>query len=147
MDTALPVEQVAVLANSDVIRMLLPVLVRAEDVPLEGGTDPAFGTVRWRTLLCGDRTATGDMVVGIAEFGPGGTLPAHRHSPAEVYFGLAGAGIVTIDGIPHPMAPGVALFMPADAEHQTLAGEQGLQFLYIFPRDRFSEIEYRFSGV
>ena len=35
----------------------------------------------------------------------------------------------------------------ADAEHQTLAGEQGLQFLYIFPRDRYSEIEYCFSGV
>ena len=34
--------------------------------PLEGGDDPAFGTVRWRTLFCADRTATAGVVVGIA---------------------------------------------------------------------------------
>lgn len=123
----------------------IPVVANADHAPLEGGEDPAFGTVRWRTLFCADRTATAGMVMGIAEFGSFGTLLPHRHGPAEMYFGLGGAGIVTIDGTAHEIAPNVALFIPADAEHGTVAGAEGLRFLYVFPRDRFSEVEYRFS--
>jgi quercetin dioxygenase-like cupin family protein len=116
-------------------------------LPLEGGDDPAFGTVRWRTLFCADRTATGGVVMGIADFGPGGTLLPHRHSPAEVYFGLEGAAVVTVDGVAQAMAPGVALFIPGDAEHGTVAGPEGFRMLYVFPKDRFSEVEYRFSPL
>lgn len=76
----------------------IPVVANADHAPLEGGEDPAFGTVRWRTLFCADRTATAGMVMGIAEFGALGTLKPHRHGPAEMYFGLGGSGIVTIDG-------------------------------------------------
>lgn len=123
----------------------IPVVANADHAPLEGGEDPAFGTVRWRTLFCADRTATSGMVMGIAEFGALGTLKPHRHGPAEMYFGLAGSGIVTIDGTAHEIGPNVALFIPADAEHGTVAGTEGLRFLYVFPRDRFSEVEYRFS--
>ena len=116
-------------------------------LPLEGGDDPAFGTVRWRTLFCADRMATGGVVMGIADFGPGGTLLPHRHSPAEVYFGLEGAAVVTVDGVAQAMAPGVALFIPGDAEHGTVAGPEGFRMLYVFPKDRFSEVEYRFSPL
>lgn len=116
-------------------------------LPLEGGDDPAFGTVRWRTLFCADRTATGGVVMGIADFGPGGTLLPHRHSPAEVYFGLEGAAVVTVEGVAQAMAPGVALFIPGDAEHGTVAGPEGFRMLYVFPKDRFSEVEYRFSPL
>ncbi|MBY6002804.1 cupin domain-containing protein [Salipiger bermudensis] len=123
----------------------LAVMADASVAPLEGGEDPAFGTVRWRTLFSGERTATTGMVLGIAEFGPLGTLLPHRHGPAEIYFGLSGAGIVTIDGVPHPIGPEIALFIPEDSEHGTIAGTEGLRFLYVFPRDRFSDVEYRFS--
>lgn len=124
----------------------MPVIANADHAPLEGGEDPAFGTVRWRTLFDGDRTATASMVLGVAEFGPEGTLLPHRHGPSEIYFGLAGSGTVTIDGVAHDIAPGVALYIPADAEHDTVAGAEGLRFLYVFPRDRFAEVDYRFSG-
>ena len=127
--------------------MSLAVFANAAETPLEGGEDPAFGSVRWRTLFCADRTPTRGMVMGIAEFGPMGTLLPHRHGPAEIYFGLAGAGIVPIDGTPHPIAPEVALYIPDDAEHGTVAGPQGLRFLYVFPRDRFADVDYRFSGA
>ncbi|WP_417723542.1 cupin domain-containing protein [Salipiger sp.] len=128
---------------------LLPmaVVANADCAPLEGGEDPAFGSVRWKTLFCADRTATSGMVMGIAEFGPEGTLLPHRHGPAEIYFGLSGSGTTTIDGIAHEIAPNVAIFIPADAEHGTVAGPEGLRFLYVFPQDRFSDVHYRFSGA
>ncbi|MHA6326064.1 cupin domain-containing protein [Roseivivax sp. CAU 1753] len=123
----------------------LPVVANADHAPLEGGEDPAFGTVRWKTLFSADRTKTAGMTLGVAEFGAGGTLLPHRHGPAEFYFGLAGSGIVTIDGVAHEIMPNVAIFIPADAEHDTVAGADGLRFLYGFPKDRFSDVEYRFT--
>ena len=75
----------------------LPVVANADHAPLEGGEDPAFGTLRWRTLFSADRTETRGMVLGIAEFGPEGTLLPHRHAPSEIYYGLAGAGVVTVE--------------------------------------------------
>ncbi|SFD73254.1 cupin domain-containing protein [Roseivivax sediminis] len=124
----------------------LPVVANADHAPLEGGEDPAFGTVRWRTLFSADRTDTAAMTLGVAEFGAEGTLRPHRHTPAEFYFGLAGSGVVTIDGVAHAIGSGVALFIPGDAEHDVVAGPDGLRFLYGFPRDRFSDVEYRFTG-
>ncbi len=118
----------------------------AEAVPLEGGDDPAFGTVRWRTLLCADRTPSSGVVLGVAEFGPGDTLLPHRHGPAEVYFGLAGGGTVTIEGVAHEIAAGVAVFIPAEAEHDVVAGPAGLRFAYTFPTGRFAEVDYRFTS-
>ena len=50
----------------------LPVIANADHAPLEGGEDPAFGTVRWRTLFSADKTSTSGMVMGVAEFGPSG---------------------------------------------------------------------------
>jgi len=129
----------------DIARMVTTV-ANADHAPLEGGTDPAFGTVCWRTLFSADRTATAGMVLGVAEFGPNGTLLPHTHTPAEFYFGLSGDGIVTIDGIAHDLRSGVALFIPGDTEHGTTAGPDGLRFLYGFPTDRFSDVEYLFTA-
>lgn len=117
-----------------------------EKQPLEGGTDPRYGTVRWRTIFDADQTAgTTSMVVGVAEFGPNDFLLPHRHSAAEVYLGLEGEGTVTIAGVGYRMAPGIALFVPEDAEHSTVAGPSGLRFLYVFAKDRFSDVHYVFS--
>jgi quercetin dioxygenase-like cupin family protein len=120
--------------------------IEAAGVPLEGGDDPAFGTVRWRTLVCGDRTPSSGVVLGVAEFGPGDTLEPHRHGPAEVYFGLAGDGVVTIGGVAHEIRPGVAVYIPAGAEHGAVAGPSGLSFAYTFPTARFADVDYRFTG-
>ncbi|ROU01088.1 cupin domain-containing protein [Histidinibacterium lentulum] len=120
------------------------VLVDAASLPLE--EQPGYGTARWRTLFDADRTATSEMVVGIAEFGPHATLLPHRHAPAEVYVCMSGEGTVTVDGAEHVLRAGVALFVPADAEHGVVAGPEGLSFTYVFPRSRFSEVEYRFTA-
>ena len=147
IDGMLSDAQAGMLAAAMLAMAAMPIRLEAADLPLEGGVDPVFGTVRWRTLFCGDRTQTGGVVMGIAEFAPGGTLLPDRQSPAEVYFGLEGAAIVTVDGVPHPMGPGPALYIPDDAEHGTVAGPDGFRMLYVFPRDRFSEVEYRFSPL
>ena len=115
-------------------------------LPLEGGEAAGFGTVRWRTLICADRTPSSGMVLGVAEFGPGGTLAPHRHGPAEVYFGLTGTGVVTIDGVAHVLRAGVAIYVPPDVEHGTVAGPEGLSFAYGFPTERFADVDHRFSG-
>ncbi|MBD3677780.1 MAG: cupin domain-containing protein [Rhodobacteraceae bacterium] len=113
---------------------------------LEGGTDPAFGTVQWRTLISGDRTPSTGLVLGVAEFGAYGTLLPHRHAPEEFYFCLSGDGVVTIEGTPHPITPGVAIYIPAEAEHGVVAGTEGLTFVYGFARNSFGEVDYRFSA-
>lgn len=115
-------------------------------LPLEGGSDPAFGTVRWRTIFDATKTpGTTQLVVGIAEFDPNGTLPSHRHAPPEVYFGLEGDAVVTIGDVQHDLAAGVALFVPGDMAHSTIAGPKGARFLYVFPVDQFSDVTYEFA--
>lgn len=133
MSNPIPVEQVGFAVHMD-------------ELPVEGGVDPAFGTVSWRTLVCADKTASSDMVLGVAEFGPFGTLLPHRHAQAEVYFGLTGEGVVTIGGKPHRIAPGIAVFVPRDAEHGVVGGPEGLRFAYGFAVDRFGDVSYRFSA-
>lgn len=123
----------------------VPLVVDAADVPLSGGTDPTYGCVRWRTLINGNDDSPRDMVLGIAEFAPHGRLLPHRHDPAEFYFGLDGAGTVTIDGVDHQIAPGIAIYVPGGAEHGVVAGPQGLRFSYGFAAASFEQIEYRFT--
>ena len=120
--------------------------IDARAIPLEGGGDPAFGTVRWRTLICGDRTPSSGLVLGVAEFGPGDTLAVHRHAPAEVYFGLSGNGVVTVDGVAHEIGAGIAVYLPAESEHGVTAGPDGLRFAYAVPTSRFAEVDYRFAA-
>jgi len=123
-----------------------PLSVDASQVPLVGGTDPAYGEVRWRTLINGSVDTPRDMVLGIAEFEAGGRLLPHRHAPAEFYFGIEGSGTVTIDGEAHHISPGIAIYVPGNAEHGTVAGPDGLRFAYGFPNGQFEDIEYHFSA-
>lgn len=123
-----------------------PLVVDAAQVPLSGGTDPAYGDVQWRTLINSCAQTSRDMVLGIAEFGPHGRLLPHRHDPSEFYLGLDGDGTVTIDGVAHQIAAGVAIYVPAGAEHGVEAGTNGLRFAYGFAESSFEQIEYRFSA-
>ena len=71
---------------------------------------------------------------------------SHRHAPPEFYFCLSGSGVVTMDGQPHQIAPGAAVFIPANVEHAVRAGADGLKFAYGFGENAFSEIVYQFSA-
>lgn len=107
--------------------------------------DPAKGTVHWQSLFSKGETPTDSLTCGIGIIRPGEVFAAHRHAHAEVYFGLEGRGTVVIDGQPHDLSPGVALFIPGHAEHGIPEATETLRWFYTFAADSFDEITYRFS--
>ena len=122
-------------------------VIHEEDCEFEGSNETAPGSVRWRTLISGDRTPTESLTVGIAEIEPGGSrnFRPHTHAQPEVYFILSGEGTVTISGTDHPVRPGTAVFVPGSAEHGACnTGAELLRLLYVFPSHSFAEVQYEF---
>ena len=107
--------------------------------------DPARGAVRWKTLISGDVTATDTLVCGIALMAKGDIFALHSHPQPELYFGLEGEVDVMINGTPHRLKPGVALFIPGDAVHGVLAADQPVRWFYTFAADAFADIAYSFA--
>ena len=108
--------------------------------------DHAPSTIRFRTLFSAPDTPTDSIVCGIAMMAAGDTFALHAHDHAEVYFGLEGEGDVMIDGQPHRLAPGVALFIPGGAIHGVPLAAGPLKWFYTFAADGFADIHYRFPG-
>lgn len=123
-----------------------PLVLQAEGETADGWDDPVKGRIGWRTLFSGDRTPTDGLTAGLAEVPPGGWLGLHRHEPAEIYYVLEGAGLLTLEGREQEVTAGAAVFIPGNAEHGIRnAGASPLRFIYVFPVDAFSDVEYRFS--
>ncbi len=109
--------------------------------------DPAKGTLTWQSLFSQGTTATDSLTCGVATIQAGQHFAAHRHAHSEIYFGLEGTGTVVIDGQPHELSPGVALFIPGNAEHGIPVATETLRWFYTFAADSFDEITYRFSDT
>ena len=124
--------------------MATPARINAATLPDESWDDPARGTIRFRTLISAPRTDTADIVCGVAIMEAGDTFPLHSHPQAEVYFGLTGSGVVMIDGMPHSLGPGVALYIPGDAVHGVPLATGPMTWFYTFAADSFADISYRF---
>lgn len=132
-----------------------PVIVHLDECETESWEDGRRGTVRWKTLLSGDRTNTESLTLGVAELPPGETeaLGRHRHDPPEVYYVLEGRGEVAIEERGKPPAagplalrPGCAVFIPGGAWHSVRnTGDRALRVLYAFATDTFGEISYQFD--
>jgi len=125
-----------------------PLVLAEADAPLDGWDDPVKGRLRWRTLFSKGGTPTDGITCGVAELGPGDWLGLHRHAPPEIYYVLAGAGVVTLAGKETPINAATAVFIPGMTEHgirQT--GEDPLRFFYGFPVDSFAAVDYLFSAA
>ena len=124
-------------------------MVQEEACELEGWDVPGVGKVIWRTLLSGDRTPTSGLTVGIAEIEPwhdNNLYVPHRHAAPEVYYILAGEGVVTIAGVDYPVRPGATLFIPGNTWHGTRnTGSVALRLLYAFAVDSFTDVLYEFG--
>jgi mannose-6-phosphate isomerase-like protein (cupin superfamily) len=124
-----------------------PIVIHEDDCAFEKWDEPARGSVRWRTLISGDRTASDSLTVGVAELEPNDTtsLSSHRHPPAEVYYVLSGEGVVTISDTEYAIRPGTAVFIPGNASHSARnTGTEPLRFLYVFPVNSFNDVSYDF---
>jgi mannose-6-phosphate isomerase-like protein (cupin superfamily) len=127
-----------------------PYVVNASDPPLETWNDPIRGAVTWRTLISGDRAPTEAMTLGVAEVLPADADRArpHRHAQPEIYYILSGEGVLRIDGVDHPLAPGTCAFVPGNALHGAWAvGGAPLRILYVFPTNSFDQVEYGFPDA
>jgi len=122
------------------------VVARVEERPVESFGEEARGNCSWVTLFSADRTPTSAMSGGVAEFPPGGPgLRPHRHAQPEIYYFVAGEGILTVEGVETRLRAGEAAFIPGDAEHSLRnAGATMLRIFYVFPCDSFAEVVYRF---
>jgi quercetin dioxygenase-like cupin family protein len=127
---------------------LSPIVVNEGDVAPDGWDDPQRGRLQWRTLISQGATPTEAITCGVAELAPGDRLERHRHAPAEVYYVVAGEGVVFLEGAEIAVKPGAAVFIPAMAEHGVRqTGAATLRFLYVFAVDSFDGVEYRFSAT
>lgn len=122
-------------------------LVNEAQIQVEGGTNPMYGEVTWRTLICADKTPSTEFILGVAKFKPGERLHAHRHEPAEFYYCTAGTGEVVIEGDVYSVHEGMAVYLPPNAEHSVTAGPNGFSMLYGFAEARFSAVKYQFSEI
>ena len=110
---------------------------------MEGGTDPTYGNVTWKTFISNDKTDTSDLTLGVGYLPAEGVLPRHSHTPPEFYYFLSGTGVVSIENDIFNVSEGVVVYIPGGALHSIEANE-ALSFLYGFAKPSFSDIEYIF---
>lgn len=67
-----------------------------------------------------------------ATFAPGQVAPAHAHSDMhEVFFVLAGTGLMTVNGTDQSLSPGVCILVePSDVHEVKNIGEELLVLIY-----------------
>ena len=99
--------------------------------------------VRWKFLIDADVTGSSGLSLGFAEIEPGGDLILHYHSPAEIYVVTDGVGTLNKSGELEEIKKGDVVYIKSDAKHALKNnGNQTLKFYWIFPTDRFSDVEY-----
>ncbi len=126
-----------------------PVVIDEATCAWEAWDDPAVAAksrIRWKVLVAGERIGSRELVLGLVEIPPGEVLLPHHHAPAETYYVLRGCGDLRIDDLSRTVAPGMAVYIPADAPHTVRAtGAEPLTLIFNFARDRFHEIAYHFD--
>ena len=110
----------------------------------EWPTTEKYPGVRWKFLIDSDFTKSSGLSLGFAEIAPGGDLILHYHSPAEIYVVTDGKGLLNKPGEEEEeIKKGDVVFIGENEKHALKNnGKETLKFYWIFPTDRFSEVEY-----
>ena len=99
--------------------------------------------VRWKFLIDKDFNGSSGLSLGYAEIAPGGDLTLHYHSPDEIYVITNGEGILNKSGDLEKIKKGDVVYIGGNEKHALKNdGKETLKFYWIFPTDRFSEVEY-----
>ena len=123
-----------------------PIIIHEPAQPFKQTIDLPGGRTHWKTLLSADRTPTEAMTVGMTEIEPGqaSEIFLHQHAQPEVYYILAGHGVVQISGEEYALEPGSLVFIPGDAPHGLRnTGDEVLRLLYIFAVDSLDQVVYK----
>ena len=109
----------------------------------EWSSTEKYPGVRWKFLIDSDFDGSSGLSLGFAEIEPGGNLTLHYHSPAEIYVVTNGVGILNKSGELEIIKKGDVVYIAGNIEHALKNnGKETLKFYWIFPTDRFSEVEY-----
>jgi len=109
----------------------------------EWSSTKKYPGVRWKFLIDADFDGSSNLSLGFAEITPGGGLTLHYHSPAEIYVVTNGKGILNKSGELETIKKGDVVYIAGNAEHSLKNnGKETLEFYWIFPTDRFSEVKY-----
>ncbi|MDB4217840.1 cupin domain-containing protein [Candidatus Pelagibacter sp.] len=109
----------------------------------EWSSTDKYPGVRWKFLIDGDFMGSSGLSLGFAEIAPGGELTLHYHSPDEIYVITNGTGILNKSGEEEEIKKGDVVFIASNTKHALKnEGKETLGFYWIFPTDRFSEVEY-----
>ena len=106
-------------------------------------TTDKYPGVRWKFLIDKDFDGSSGLSLGYAEIAPGGDLTLHYHSPDEIYVITNGEGILNKSGDLEKIKKGDVVYIGKNEKHALKNnGKKTLEFYWIFPTDRFSEVEY-----
>lgn len=105
------------------------------------------GIVRGKHLIDGDYTPSHGMTLGLLELPPGTELAARHHAPQEIYFIRSGIGELRLGDETRRVKPGDVIYIPENTLHGiSNPGTTRLEFLWFFPTDTWSEIEYHYAN-
>jgi len=109
----------------------------------EWQTTEKYPGVRWKFLVDADYTNSSGLSLGFAEIASGGDLTLHYHSPAEIYVITNGKGTLNKSGSLEEIKKGDIVYIAGNEKHALKNnGNETLEFYWIFPTDRFSEVKY-----
>ena len=109
----------------------------------EWQTTEKYPGVRWKFLIDADYTNSSGLSLGFAEIASGGDLTLHYHSPAEIYVITNGKGTLNKSGKLEEIKKGDIVYIAGNEKHALKNnGSKTLEFYWIFPTDRFSEVKY-----
>lgn len=58
------------------------------------------------------------LSMGLYAHKAGEEAPQNPHTEDEVYYVIAGSGVIAVDGADHPVSGGTVVYVPADVPHQ-----------------------------
>ena len=109
----------------------------------EWQTTEKYPGVRWKFLIDADYTNSSGLSLGFAEIASGGDLTLHYQSPAEIYVITNGKGTLNKSGKLEEIKKGDVVYIAGNEKHALKNnGNETLEFYWIFPTDRFSEVKY-----
>ena len=73
-----------------------------------------------------------DLSAGLYVLDAGDTDPQSPHTEDELYYVVAGRGMVSVDGETRPIVPGTLVFVPAAAAHRFHDIADRLELLVVF---------------